>query len=87
MFHIGASAHGHEQRVRGRPLFVVVRFGCPVDVNTNNRSQNTVGRTRFFDLHAKGVDRLVQTCFILTGCGELVTEALYEFLEVRYLFF
>ena len=45
-----------------------------MDVNTNNRSQNTVGRTRFFDLCPKGY-------------GELMTEALYGFLEVHYFFF
>ena len=63
--------------MQDRPLFVVVvRFRCLMNVNTNNRSQNTLGRTRFFDLRAKGVDRLVQTFFLLIGCGELVTEAL-----------
>ena len=74
--------------MRGRPLFVVVvRFRCLVDVNTNNKSQSTVGHTRFFDLRAKGIDSLVQTFFFLIGGGELVTQALYGFLEVRYLFF
>ena len=58
-----------------------------MEVDTNNRSQDTVGRTRYFDLRAKGVDRLVQTFFLLIGCGELMTEAFYGFLEVRYLFF
>ena len=51
------------------------------------RNQNIVGRTRFFDLRAKGLNRLVQTFFLLIGCGELVTEALHGFLEARYLFF
>ena len=74
--------------MQGRPFFVVVvRFRCLADVNTDNRSQNTVGRTRFFDLRAKGVDRLVQTFFLLSSRDELVTEALYDFLEVRYLLF
>ena len=74
--------------MRGRPFFVVaVRFRYLVDINTDNRSQNTVGHTRFFDLRAKGVDKLVQTFLLLIDCGELVTEALYGFLEVRYLFF
>ena len=79
--------HRYEQCVRGRPFFVVVvRFRCLVDINTDNRSQNTVGHTRFFDLRAKGVDKLVQTFFLLIDCGELMTETLYNFLEVRYLF-
>ena len=74
--------------MRGRPLFVVVvQFRCLADVNTNNRTQNTVGHTRFFDLRAKGADRLVQAFSLLSGCGKLVTEALYGFLKVRYLFF
>ena len=58
-----------------------------MDVNTNNRSQNTVGRTRFFGLHTKRVDILVQAFFFLIGYGELVTEAMHGLLEVRYLFF
>ena len=74
--------------MRGRPLFVAVaRFRCLMDVNTNNRSQSTIGRTRLFDLRAKGVDRFVRTFFLLISCGELATEAMYGFLGVRYLFF
>ena len=74
--------------MRGCPLFVVVvRFRCLVDVNTNNRGQNTVGRTRFFDLRVKAVDRPIQTFFLLISCGEFLTKALYGILEVRYLFF
>ena len=72
--------------MRGRPLFVVVvRFGRLTDVNT--RRQNTVGRTRSSVLRDKGVDSLVQTFFLLTGCGELMTEVSYDVLEVRYFFF
>ena len=79
---------GHEQCVRGRPLFVViVRFRCLMDVNTNDRGQNTVGRTRFFDLRAKGVGSLVQTFFSPIGCGELMTEVSYNFFEVCCFFF
>ena len=76
--------------MRGRPLFVVVvQFHHLTDVNANNKSRNTVGRTRSFVLHDKGVDSLVQAFFLLTGsplrCGKLMAEVSYDFHEVRYL--
>ena len=58
-----------------------------MDVNTNNRSRNAVGRTRFFDLHTKRIDIPVQNFSFLIGYGELVTETMHGLLEVRYLFF
>ena len=78
--------------MRGCSLFVVVvRFHCLMNVNSGNRSQNTVGRTRSFVLRTKGVNNLFQTFFLLTGCllkcGELMTEFSYDFLEVYYFFF
>ena len=58
-----------------------------MDVNTNNKSQNTVGRTQSFVLRTKGVDGLVQTFFSLVGCGELMTEVSCTFLKVCYFSF
>ena len=52
--------HTVSGEVRGRPLFlVVVRFCCLVDVNTNNRSQNTVGRTQSFVLCTKRAETVL----------------------------
>ena len=62
-----------------------------MDINTNNRRQNTVGHTRSLVLRTKGLDSLAQTFSLLTGCplrcGELITEVLYDLLEVHYLSF
>jgi hypothetical protein len=48
-------------------------------------------RTRTFVLFTKGLDDFVGPIFLLTGCtlgvGELVTQFLYDFLQIRYFFF
>ena len=72
-------------------LFIERQIEFLIQMYSRCRSRTRVrillGLTRFFDLRAKGVDRLIQTFLLLIGCDELVTEAMHGFLEVRYLLF